>query len=101
MLLAKIAGIVTLVWFYQSAQKRGLPPIQWALIGLIGFWVSWWIVTLGVANPLLEAMEKSSAWLLLLIRQLPALAGVATAVLVQKRFLMTAPVPDAEQETDE
>ncbi len=101
MLLAKIAGIVILVWFYQSAKTRNLPPVQWAVIGLVGFWVAWWIVTLSVANPMLETFEKSPGWILLLIQLLPALAGIAAAVLVQKKFLLTAPAPEKpEQDSD-
>jgi len=40
--LAKFAGIVVLVWFYLSAKDKGEPPVKWAIIGLIGYWIAWW-----------------------------------------------------------
>lgn len=88
MLLAKIAGIVMLVWFYQTAKKQGENPIKWAITGVIGYWLVWWIMTLSIANPLLETFEKSSVAMLLLIRQLPALAAIAAAIFIRKKFLI-------------
>ncbi|MGR9114406.1 MAG: hypothetical protein ACU85E_01470 [Gammaproteobacteria bacterium] len=88
MLLAKIAGIAMLVWFYQTAKKQGENPIKWAITGVIGYWLVWWIVTLSIANPLLETFEKSSVALLLLIRQLPAIAAIVAAIFIRKKFLV-------------
>ncbi|PKM10773.1 MAG: hypothetical protein CVV13_11755 [Gammaproteobacteria bacterium HGW-Gammaproteobacteria-3] len=90
MLLAKVAGIIMLVWFYQTAKKQGENPVKWAVIGVIGYWLVWWIMTLAVANPLLETFERSSVALLLLIRQLPALVAIAAAVFIRKKFLVDA-----------
>lgn len=88
MLLAKIAGIIMLVWFYQTAKKHDENPIKWAITGLIGYWLVWWIVTLSIANPMLETFEKSSVAVLLIIRQLPALAAIAAAIFIRKKFLV-------------
>ena len=88
MLLAKIAGIIILVWFYQTAKKQEENPIKWAITGVIGYWLVWWIVTLAIANPMLEAFEKSSVALLLLIRQLPAIVAIAAAIFIRKKFLV-------------
>lgn len=88
MLLAKIAGIVILIWFYQTAKKQGDVAFKWALTGLVGYWLVWWILTLGVANPMIEAFEKSSKMLLLLIGQLPALGAIAAAVFIRKKYLV-------------
>lgn len=90
MLLAKIAGIIMLVWFYQTAKKYGENPIKWAITGVIGYWLVWWIVTLSVANPLLESFGKSSVAMLLFIRQVPALAAIAAAIFIRKKFLIDA-----------
>ena len=90
MLLAKVAGIIILIWFYQTAKKLGENPIKWALTGLVGYWLVWWIVTLAIANPLLEAFEKSSVAFLLLIRQLPAIAAIVTAIFIRKKYLVDA-----------
>lgn len=87
MMLAKIAAILMIVWFFQTAKQHGGKPVQWVLIGLIGYWVVWWIVTLAVANPLLNSMPKGSVMMLLLIRHVPAFAAVAAAMLVRKKLL--------------
>ena len=88
MLLAKIAGILILIWFFITAKNHHLPAIQWAIIGLIGYWLTWWLVTLTLANPLQEAFQHDSPSLILLIRQLPALAAIAVAMIIRSKFLL-------------
>ena len=50
--LAKFAGIAVLVWFYLTAKDKGEQPIKWAIIGLIGYWIAWWVVRLTVVAAL-------------------------------------------------
>ena len=91
MFLAKVAGIAILIWFYQSAKKNNENGINWAIIGLIGFWLVWWIVTLTVANPWLDSFTKGGpVVLLLLIRQLPAIAGIVVAFFIRKKLIASA-----------
>ncbi len=87
MMLAKIAAILMIVWFFQTAKQQGGKPFEWVIIGLIGYWTVWWIVTLAFANPLLNSMPKGSVMMLLLIRHVPAFAAIATAILVRKKLL--------------
>ncbi|MEQ1635693.1 MAG: hypothetical protein ABL903_03305 [Methylococcales bacterium] len=87
MMLAKIAAIIVLVWFFQTATAQKENPVKWILIGLIGYWLIWWIVTLAVANPLLNSLPNRSWMLLSVIRHLPAIAAVLAAVLVRKKLL--------------
>lgn len=87
MMLAKIAAILMIVWFFQTAKQNGGKPFEWVIIGLIGYWIVWWIVTLVVANPLLNSMPKGSVMVLLLIRHVPAFAAIAAAILVRKKLL--------------
>ena len=58
--LAKFAGIAVLVWFYLTAKDKGEPPIKWAIIGLIGYWIAWWAVKLTVVSALSGLVAKSS-----------------------------------------
>ncbi len=90
MLLAKLAGFFFLWWFYSTAKKQGVPAIQWAIIGLIGYWLAWWISTLAVANPLLDMFAHSSIGILLVIRQIPAILAVVITIFIRQRFLLTA-----------
>lgn len=87
MMLAKIAAILMIVWFFQTAKKEGGKPFEWVIIGLIGYWTVWWIITLTIANPLLNSMPKGSVMVLLLIRHIPAFAAIAAAVLVRQKLL--------------
>lgn len=88
MLLAKIVGFFFLWWFYTTAKKLELPAIQWAVIGLIGYWLAWGMATLLVANPLLDAFAHSSIGLLLAIRQIPAIIAIVSTIFIRHKFLL-------------
>lgn len=87
MMLAKIAGIAVLVWFFITAKEHQQQPYKWAIIGLAGYWLMWWIVTLAIANPWLNSINKGSILLLGFIRHIPAIAAIITAVLVRQKLL--------------
>lgn len=87
MMLAKIAAIIILVWFFQTAKEHAENPWKWVITGLVGYWLVWWIVTLGVANPLLNSMQNRSWMILSVIRHIPAFAAIIAAVLVRKKLL--------------
>jgi hypothetical protein len=88
MLLAKIGGFFFLWWFYTTAKKLELPAIQWAVIGLIGYWLAWGVATLAVANPLLNIFAHSSMGLLLAIRQIPAIIACGITIFIRHKFLL-------------
>jgi hypothetical protein len=91
--LAKFAGIVVLVWFYLTAKDKGEPPIKWAMIGLIGYWIAWWAVKLTVVTALSGLVAKS-AMMTFIVIQIPALCAIAAAFLIRKKLLADA---DAEK----
>ncbi|MDD2864097.1 MAG: hypothetical protein PHQ03_09590 [Methylococcales bacterium] len=41
MLLAKIIAVAILVWFFLSAKEHEQQPFKWAIIGLIGYAITW------------------------------------------------------------
>jgi len=41
MLLAKIIAVGILVWFFYSAKENGGEPFKWAIIGFIGYAITW------------------------------------------------------------
>ncbi len=87
MMLAKIAAILMIVWFFQTAKEHQQNAYTWVLIGLVGYWLVWWIVTLSVANPLLNTTKSTSVIVLGAIRHIPAAAAIITAILVRKKLL--------------
>ncbi len=86
LLLAKFAGILVLVWFYLTAKKAQAPAINWAIIGLIGYWLTWWL-----ANKLLVAslagMFSKNPTMIFLVTQIPVFIAVAVVFFVRKKLL--------------
>jgi len=83
LLLAKAAGIAILVWFYLTAKNQGEPPIKWAVIGLMGYWIAWWCVKLTAVAVLSGLVAKSATGTFMLL-QIPALIGIGAAFLIRK-----------------
>jgi hypothetical protein len=87
--LAKFAGIAVLVWFYLTAKDKGEPPFKWAIIGLIGYWIAWWVVRLTVVTALSGLVAKS-AMMTFIVIQIPALCAIVAAVFIRKKLLADA-----------
>jgi len=87
--LAKVAGIAILVWFYLTAKEKGEPPVKWAIIGLIGYWIAWWAVKLTLVTALLGLVAKSAIMTFIVV-QIPALCAIAAAFLIRKKLLADA-----------
>jgi hypothetical protein len=84
--LAKFAGIAVLVWFYLTAKEKGASPINWAITGLIGYWITWWAVKLTVVSALSGMFAKNPTGTFLLL-QVPALCAIGAAFLIRKKLL--------------
>lgn len=89
LLLAKFAGIAVLVWFYLTAKEKGEPPVKWAIIGVIGYWISW-----GAAHLIFSSVMKSlfikSFTVVFIVAQVPALCAIGAAFLIRKKLLADA-----------
>ena len=84
--LAKLAGVAILVWFFLTAKSQGQQPYKWAIIGLIGYWTTWWAIKLTVVTALVGLVAKSATMTFLLI-QIPALCAIAVAFFIRKKLL--------------
>lgn len=91
--LARFAGIAVLVWFYLSAKEKGESPINWAVIGLIGYWITWWVVKLTAVSALSGMVAKNPTGTFLLY-QIPALCAIGAAFLIRKKLLADAAEKD-------
>ncbi len=87
--LARFAAIAVLVWFYLSATEKGESPMNWAIIGLIGYWLTWWLVKLTVVSALSAMVAKNPTGTFLLV-QIPALCAIAAAFVIRKKLLKDA-----------
>ncbi|MFZ2726959.1 MAG: hypothetical protein WAX77_11955 [Methylococcaceae bacterium] len=83
---AKVAGIAVLVWFYLTAKNNNQSAIQWAIIGVIGYWITWWLVKLTVVAVLTPLVAKSFAGTVAVV-QIPALVALAAAFFIRKKLL--------------
>ena len=86
LLLAKLAGILILVWFYLSGKKVGESGVKWAIIGLIGYWISWWLADLLILSSLTGMFTKSSVTVFL-VTQIPVICAVAAVFFIRKKLL--------------
>lgn len=98
-MLKYIATIVVLFWFYRSANKVGEKPLEWVVIGAIGFWLAAYITQYAIVEPVSKSMlhQKTPAgW----ITQVPAVIGLLAAYLIRGQFLLKRgklPEPPPEQ----
>ena len=91
--LARFAAIAVVLWFYMSAKEKGEPSINWAITGLVGYWITWWVVKLTVVSALLGVVAKNPTGTFLLI-QIPALCAIGAAFLIRKKLLADAAEKD-------
>jgi len=84
--LAKLFGILTLVWFYMAAKEHKAPLINWSVIGLVGYWLSWWLAKFLILEPLSKFVTKHSV-MEMVLTQLPVAVAVAACVLIRKKLI--------------
>lgn len=84
--LAKLFGILTLVWFYLTAKNNGGPLLNWSIIGLIGYWLTWWLSKMVIVVPLAEMVAKHSVTEFLLT-QLPVACALAACFFIRKKLI--------------
>lgn len=89
MILAKLAGILSMVWFYFTGKKMGEPPVKWAIIGLIGYWLSWWLSRELILSNLIGVFTKNTT-LIYLVTQIPMICGVIAIIFVRKKLISNA-----------
>jgi hypothetical protein len=92
--LAKLCGILTLVWFYLAAKEHKGPLINWPIIGLVGYWLSWWLAKFLILVPLADKVPKHSV-IEMILTQVPVVCALAVCYLIRKK-LISSVTPSAE-----
>ena len=87
--LAKLGALVVVIWFYMTADKNGAPPVKWAVIGLIGYLISWFLVDSVIDNALAVIIAKRGTGAIVL-GQIPALGGLLAAYFIRKKLVSDA-----------
>lgn len=86
LLLAKLCGILSLVWFYLTAKNNGGPVLNWSIIGLVGYWLTWWLSKMLIVVPLAEVVAKHSVSEFLLT-QSPVVVALLVCFFIRKKLL--------------
>ena len=86
-LLAKLCGILSLVWFYLTAKSHGGPLINWSVIGLIGYWLTWWISKMLIEGPLSGLVSKNSG----LVYLFPVVLALVACFFIRKKLIASIP----------
>jgi uncharacterized membrane protein len=56
-ILAKIVGIIVLVWFAITAKAQGEYWLRWVIVGLIGYWLTWIILYITLSMPIVPTFS--------------------------------------------
>lgn len=88
--LAKLCGILTLVWFYLAAKTHSGPLLNWSIIGLIGYWLTWWLSKMLIVVPLAGMVTKHSVTEFLLT-QLPVACALTACFFIRKKLIASIP----------
>ena len=89
LLLTKLAALGVIIWFYLTADKHGEPPVKWAVIGLIGYVITWFLVDFVLDSTLSALMAKSKGGSFI-IGQFPVLGGLIAAYFIRRKLLADA-----------
>lgn len=81
MLLAKIIAVGILVWFFHTAKENGQEPFKWAIIGLVGYGITWEAVHL-----ITDAITENK----IIASTLPAVIATVGAWLIRQKLLSDA-----------
>lgn len=84
--LAKLFGILSLVWFYMTAKNHHAPVLNWSIIGLIGYWLTWWLAKMLLVVPLADVVPKHSV-VEFLLTQMPVVCALAAVYLIRKKLI--------------
>ncbi len=81
MLLTKITAVAVLVWFFHSAKENGQEPFKWAIIGLVGYGITW-----EAAHLIADALTANK----MIVSTLPAVVATVGAWLIRQKLLSDA-----------
>ncbi len=92
LLITKLIALGVVIWFYMSADKAGQSPVKWAVIGLIGYVIAWFLFDKIITDPLSAKISKKGIGIYLAY-QIPAMGGLVAAYFIRKKLLRDAGEP--------
>lgn len=81
MLLAKILAVAVLVWFFHSGKEHNGQPFKWAIIGLIGYAITW-----EAAHLITDSMTENR----IMASTLPAVIAAVSSFFIRAKLIANA-----------
>jgi hypothetical protein len=87
--IAMVAVLAIAVWFYRTAERLNLPPLNWAIGGVAIYYGGFLVWMHGVLRPLLGGLFRTHGfWLGIGMDVSAILAGALCAVLFHSKVLL-------------
>lgn len=86
LIIAKLAGILVIIWFYLAGKKLDGAGVKWALIGLVGYWLTWWLSREIILTSFIGVTSKNSSFIFF-VTQIPVVCAVVVAFFVRKKLI--------------
>ncbi|MCX7105595.1 MAG: hypothetical protein NTU70_10020 [Methylococcales bacterium] len=82
--LAIFSGVGVLVWFYLTAKEKGEHRFNWAIVGLIGYWLAWGGAKLVLT---ISGLVAKGTIMAVIVNQIPVICAIGAAFIVRRKLL--------------
>jgi hypothetical protein len=82
--LAIFSGVGVLVWFYLTAKEKGEHRFNWAIVGLIGYWLAWGGTKLVLT---ISGLVAKGTIMAVIVNQIPVICAIGAAFIVRRKLL--------------
>ena len=82
--LAIFSGLGVLVWFYLTAKEKGEHRFNWAIVGLIGYWLAWGGAKLVLT---ISGLVAKGTIMAVIVNQIPVICAIGAAFIVRRKLL--------------
>lgn len=87
--LAIFSGVGVLVWFYLTAKEKGEHRFNWAIVGLIGYWLAWGGAKLVLT---ISGLVAKGTIMAVIVNQIPVICAIGAAFIVRRKLLSNVAV---------
>ena len=82
--LAIFSGVGVLVCFYLTAKEKGEHRFNWAIVGLIGYWLAWGGAKLVLT---ISGLVAKGTIMAVIVNQIPVICAIGAAFIVRRKLL--------------
>ena len=82
--LAIFSGVGVLVWFYLTAKEKGEHRFNWAIVGLIGYWLAWGGAKLVLT---ISGLVAKGTIMAVIVNQIPVICAIGAAFIVRRKLV--------------